>query len=361
MIRILTSGQKKQIEATLQQLNQVSEEKKTLLKSNESLSTLTKQFEQVFEKSPWGLLIVNNDQSLIHINEAARKIELNTPQIKKLTAKALKGVPVKQNIQFPHNNRIIEVQTFPLYDQDNNISGCFATLQDTTKIAALADVKKDFIANVSHDLRTPIASIKSLTEALIAGAKDDPQRLDSFLQELDKQSERLSNLVQDILDLSKIENKETLTLKKLDIKPLLEQSINVSKHQAEIKNIKVELKTSPSLQANADAEQLMKAFNNLLDNSIKYTPQSGSILITATTNNGQIKISFKDTGIGIPQKDLPRIFERFYRVSKSRSIETGGTGLGLSIVKHVIENHGGKIKVKSQLNKGSEFILYLML
>lgn len=228
-----------------------------------------------------------------------------------------------------------------------------------TRIDALADVKKDFIANVSHDLRTPIASIRSLTEALLAGAKDNPKTLNRFLKELDQQSERLSTLVRDILDLSKLENENTLTLKKISIAPLLKQSVYSHKNQAENKNLKVNLVIKERLEAKVDAEQLMKAFNNLLDNSIKYTPKGGRISVSLTSQKGRIKILFKDNGIGIAQKELSRIFERFYRVSKSRSIKSGGTGLGLSIVKHVVENHSGKIEVKSERGKGSEFTISL--
>lgn len=223
----------------------------------------------------------------------------------------------------------------------------------------LKQVKKDFIANVSHELRTPIANIKSLTEALLTGAKDNTKTLNRFLKELDQQSERLSALVRDILDLSQIEKRSVLTLKKMSIAPLLKQSVNSFKNQASSKNLKIKLNIKSDSQAQIDAEQLMKVFNNLLDNSIKYTPDNGNIFVRLRANNGFIKVSFKDTGIGIPQKDLPRIFERFYRVSKSRSLKSGGTGLGLAIVKHVVENHGGNIKVKSQLKKGSEFVITL--
>lgn len=223
----------------------------------------------------------------------------------------------------------------------------------------LKQVKEDFIANVSHELRTPIANIKSLTEALLAGAKDNPKTLNRFLKELDQQSERLSALVRDILDLSKIEKKNTLTIKKFSIPRLLKQSVNIHKNQAENKKLKVNLQIKDQPEAKVDAEQLMKAFNNLIDNSIKYTPKGGRIAVSLSTDNGHIQIAFKDNGIGIAEKELPRIFERFYRVSKSRSLRSGGTGLGLAIVKHVIENHNGKIKVKSQLNKGSEFVIRL--
>ena len=227
------------------------------------------------------------------------------------------------------------------------------------ELEILKQVKKDFIANVSHELRTPIANIKSLTEALLAGAKDDAKTLNRFLKELDQQSERLSTLVRDILDLSKTEKKSTLTLKKLSIARLLKQSVNIHKNQAENKNLEVNLAVKDQPEAKVDAEQLLKAFNNLIDNSIKYTPKGGKIAVSLTTDNAHIQIAFKDNGIGIAQKELPRIFERFYRVSKSRSIKSGGTGLGLSIVKHVVENHNGRIGVKSEPGKGSEFVVSL--
>ena len=346
-----------------------------LVQNNARLTVQSKQLQNVFENVPSGLILVGNDATTVSLNEPAKNLlnlgsanksktleSINVKQIKDLANEAISGKRARKKIQFSHNQKTIEARVIPFQKKingKNKFLGSLITLQDTTRFDALADVKKDFVANVSHDLRTPITSIRSLTEALLAGAKDDPQTLERFLNELDQQSERLSSLARDILDLSRIENKNTLTKEKLAIGPLLEQSMKAMKHQAEAKKIALELNVKDGPQAKIDAEQLIKAFNNLLDNSIKYTPANGTVSVSLATNNGHVKISVKDTGIGISQKSLPRIFERFYRVSKSRSIKSGGTGLGLSIVKHVIENHNGEVSVKSQLGKGSEFIITL--
>ena len=346
-----------------------------LVQKNARLTVQSKQLQNVFENVPSGLILVGNDAKTVSFNKPAKSLlnlsdakktktleSINVKQIKDLANEAISGKHAQKKIQFSHNQKTIEARAIPFQKKTNNkfkFLGGLITLQDTTRVDALADVKKDFVANVSHDLRTPITSIRSLTEALLAGAKDDPQTLERFLNELDQQSERLSSLARDILDLSKIENKNTLTKEKLAIGPLLKQSVKAMEHQAEAKKIALELNIKDRPQAKIDAEQLIKAFNNLLDNSIKYTPANGTVSVSLAANNGHVKISVKDTGIGISQKSLPRIFERFYRVSKSRSIKSGGTGLGLSIVKHVIENHNGEVSVKSQLGKGSEFIITL--
>lgn len=345
------------------------------IEKTKTISSELENIRQAFQKASFGFILLDQSGKVILLNESAKTILeiakikeqqyyedifLNE-QLKEITKKSLSGNEITDKLQLSYNLRTIEVQALPLTKKtdDKIISkGCAITLQDITRIDALADVKKDFVANVSHDLRTPITSIKSLTEALLAGAKDNPKTLNRFLKELDQQSERLSILARDILDLSKIENKKTTTLKKMSIAPLLKQSIKSNKIHASSKGLSISLKALDNAHAKVDAEQLMKALNNLIDNSIKYTPDNGKISVDLYSNNGSVNIAIKDTGIGITQKELPRIFERFYRVSKSRS-RSGGTGLGLSIVKHVVENHNGNIEVKSQLNKGSEFIISL--
>ncbi len=344
---------------------------KDVNKNSRELSWQLNFLQQAFRITKFGLILFDEKLQIIMLNDLAAKIldikpgaknntsQINlTPQIKEIAKVALSGKKVKEKIELTYNMRSLEGRGLPVSINGKTI-GSLISLQDTTKIDALADVKKDFIANVSHDLRTPIASIKSLTEALLAGAKDNQETLDSFLNELDKQSERLSSLARDILDLSKIENKGSLALEKLAIAPLLEQSVNSFKREAQKKRLKLSLSVKDNTQAKVDPEQLMKAFHNLLDNSIKYTPENGNISVSLTKSNGSINISFKDTGIGIAQKEQMRIFERFYRISKSRSIKGGGTGLGLSIVKHVVENHSGKVGVKSHLNEGFEFTITL--
>ncbi len=342
-----------------------------LKEENSQLAKQTRQLRSVFENTPSGLILLDDNSETISMNKPAQSLlEINdhkktnilelieSKQIKDLVKEAQSGKQARKKIQFSHNQKTLEARAIPLHVKDNGhkeFLGSLITLQDTTRLDALADVKKDFIANVSHDLRTPITSIRSLTEALLAGAKDDPKTLDRFLNELDQQVERLSFLARDILDLSKIENKNTLTKETMAIGPLLNQTVQAVKQQAENKKIKLTLDIKDGPPARIDAEQLIKAFSNLLDNCIKYTPENGKVSISLVTEKDNAKITFKDTGIGISQKSQPRIFERFYRVSKSRSVKSGGTGLGLSIVKHVVENHNGKIDVKSQLGKGSKF------
>jgi two-component system phosphate regulon sensor histidine kinase PhoR len=228
---------------------------------------------------------------------------------------------------------------------------------DITELKKIERIRKDFVANVSHELRTPLTSIKGFIEALKDGAINDPEKSARFLAIIAQHTDRMNKIISDLLQLSQIESREfELKIEPFMIKELFEEVLYALKPVAEQKSHIVELiLNSIAQKVLGDRYRITQALTNLVDNAIKYTPLNGNIKIESRDKGEYIEIAVTDNGIGIPEKDLPRIFERFYRVDKDRSRESGGTGLGLSIVKHIIEAQGGKVSVKSQLGKGSEF------
>jgi two-component system phosphate regulon sensor histidine kinase PhoR len=227
---------------------------------------------------------------------------------------------------------------------------------DVEYLKRLERIRTEFLGNVSHELRTPIFSIQGYIETLLNGAINDAKVNRNFLAKANQHTINLNNLLNDLIDISMIESGEMrMSFRYFSVKDYLEGIINEMKPLADDKNIKIELgPVRDKLQLFGDKNKLKQVFVNLITNAIKYT-ESGSvtILVNEEENSGQIVI--KDTGIGIPEADIPRIFERFFRVDKARSRSVGGTGLGLAIVKHIIEAHGSKVEVKSEAGKGSEF------
>ena len=239
--------------------------------------------------------------------------------------------------------------------------------RDITALRRLEQVRKDFVANVSHELRTPLTSIKGYVEALLDGAKDNPEEATRFLQIILKQSDRLNLILEDLLQLSQIES-GLVRFKREPVRlgALVERMLPLIKPLADKKRQSMTVAVPSDLPPVAgDEDRLVQVLTNLLDNAVKYTPEGGAIRIVGNIANqpaadpAQVELSVADTGIGIPEADRPRVFERFYRVDKARSREMGGTGLGLSIVKHIVEGHGGRVWVEGNQPSGSRFVLRL--
>jgi two-component system phosphate regulon sensor histidine kinase PhoR len=259
----------------------------------------------------------------------------------------------------PHE-RTLEVYVAPLEAPHGALWGSVTVLHDLTPLRHLENVRRDFVANVSHELRTPVASIRAMAETLLSGASQDPELGPRFLTRIVQHTERLTFLLDDLLELARIESgQRELRKKPLDVREALAQAVEKLEPRSDAKHQLVRCEVSPELAVAADPEGLQQVLVNLLDNAIKYTPEEGTIQVSAQRENGLVKISVADTGIGIPRRDLRRIFERFYRVDKARSRELGGTGLGLSIVKHIVEAHGGWVAVESELGRGSCFTVFL--
>jgi len=272
-----------------------------------------------------------------------------------------KGQPLTQEITiFSPQEKIFRASANPL-TKKNEVWGAVVVLNDITEIKKLEKMRSEFVANVSHELRTPLTSIQGFVETLKDGAINDPGKAQYFLEIIEKQSNRLNNLIEDILQLSKIESQEIImNLQSINLRDLIDKTISEFKKKIEQKNHKIKINISPQLPLiKADPEQIEVVFRNLLDNAIKYTPNGGEIYISAFEKAENIYIEIADNGIGISAEHLPRIFERFYRVDKDRSRKLGGTGLGLAIVKHIVQAHGGTIGVESKPGKGSKFFFTL--
>jgi two-component system phosphate regulon sensor histidine kinase PhoR len=236
-------------------------------------------------------------------------------------------------------------------------SGAVIVLHDITDLRKLERVRRDFIANVSHEFKTPLTAIQGFAETLLAGAVDDPQNRGRFLGIILEHSRRLARLTDDLLKLSKMDaDRLELEIRRLGVSQLVESCLETSQHRAAEKNIRISVNIAPHLPEIAgDRRLLAEVLQNLLDNATQYTLPGGQIMVSAETSDAEVIFTVSDTGIGIPQADQPRIFERFYRVDAARSREVGGTGLGLAIAKHLVEVHGGRIWVESEVAQGSQF------
>ena len=234
---------------------------------------------------------------------------------------------------------------------------------DPDELRRVNKIRRDFVANVSHELKTPATSRRLLAESLEETIDEDPIQARLFAAQLKKETERLSHLITDLLDLARLESEERVENPvPVDVRGVLMTVLARMRSVARNENITLQWKRSgraAQYTVRGDETQLASMFTNLVDNAVKYTPPGGRVEVKGGFEGPEIVIRVSDTGIGIPEGKLPRIFERFYRVDKARSKETGGTGLGLSIVKHVAENHGGRVAVESTVGEGSTFTVYL--
>ena len=231
------------------------------------------------------------------------------------------------------------------------------------ELGRVNEIRRDFVANVSHELKTPATSLKLLAESLAEILDDDPEQARYFAQQLRSETERLAQLITDLLDLARLESEEGVpNPQPVDVRGILIVVLARLRPAARRKNITLSWKRSGSAAlytVRGDETQLTSMFANLVDNAIKYTPPGGRVEVSGESSERDVVVRVSDTGIGIPPESLSRIFERFYRVDKARSKATGGTGLGLSIVRHVAQNHGGRVTVESELGEGSTFTVHL--
>jgi len=259
--------------------------------------------------------------------------------------------------------RIMQISSMPL-TKKGQFEGTVFVLNDITKLRNLEIIRRDFVSSVSHELRTPLTVITGYAETLLDGAMLEPEHATPFLQIILKASQQLAALVNDVLDLSRIESGYiNYQFSAVDLKSIVQKSVQLLQHEVDKKQIRLKINISEELPpVYADPRYLDIVIRNLLDNAIKYVDDSnGKIRISAFKNGEAIRLEVEDNGIGISKSDLDRIFERFYRVDKARSRERGGTGLGLAIVKHIILAHKGNVEVRSRVNHGSVFSLVLRM
>jgi two-component system phosphate regulon sensor histidine kinase PhoR len=258
-------------------------------------------------------------------------------------------------IELSDQNKFIQVSLTPLDQSMENYS--LLVFQDLTQLRQLETVRRDFISNISHELRTPLASLKALAETLQISALEDPEAARRFLDRMDREIEALSQMVSELLELSRIESGQVpLNLEVVDANELLLNTTDRLVVQAERENISLKAKAKKDkLQILADSPRLEQVLVNILHNAIKFTHEGGKVRATIYTQGPNVIFRIKDTGGGIPAEDLPRIFERFYKSKRPK--QGSGTGLGLAIAKHLVEAHGGRIWAESRLGRGSTFYI----
>jgi two-component system phosphate regulon sensor histidine kinase PhoR len=350
----------------------------------EEISKEKDYFQTILKGMTEGVLVVDGRGRILMINDALRNLlTLSSDVADKMPLEVIRNAELEASIRKAIQDgssmaleftvptpgqKTVEVNVVGIISSSQSVGmggegarGAIAVFHDITRLKELEKIRQDFVANVSHELRTPLTTIKGYAETLLEGALKE-QIASQFVQVIKKHTDRLTKIVEDLLMLSKIESREfQLNLEPITLPDLFEDVLGFIREAAGKKNITIiQNEIRPSLVIQTDRNYLEQVLINLLDNAIKYTSTGGRITISALeTGQKEIEISVQDNGIGIPTEDLPRIFERFYRVDKGRSQEMGGTGLGLSIVKHIVQAHGGKIWVESQLGKGSTFYFTL--
>jgi two-component system sensor histidine kinase SenX3 len=252
--------------------------------------------------------------------------------------------------------RVLRLRAVPLR-REGEVAGAVVFVRDVTDARRIEAVRRDFVANVSHELKTPVGALALLAETI--GGTDDPVQLRPLADRLAREADRLARIIDDLLDLSTIEASEQPVRTAVAARALVSESAGLVETAASRAGVTVHVGGEPSGVVVCDPKQVRTALVNLLDNAIKYSEPGGSVEFDARVAGERVAFSVRDHGIGIPSRDLDRVFERFYRVDRARSRDTGGTGLGLSIVRHVADAHGGEITVESREGEGSEFTLYL--
>jgi signal transduction histidine kinase len=307
----------------------------------------------LFEKE--GTVVYQNDRAQLLLGgrlESARG--LAQPALRELVAAATSGAsPEPVEVITGPIPRTLLASSLPIPEGQ-----ALMVLRDVTQARMIDSVRRDFVANASHELKTPVASIQALAETLADAASNDPDEVPRFAGQLEGEAIRLSRIVSDLLDLSRLEG-EAISRAEVRLDRLVNEEAVRLRRRAEGAGLTIETHLKEPVVLRGSARDLSLLTRNLLENAVQYTREGGRIGVSVRAEDGTAILEVSDTGIGIPAREQARIFERFYRVDRARSRETGGTGLGLSIVRHVVENHGGTVRVKSEVGLGSTFTVRL--
>jgi two-component system phosphate regulon sensor histidine kinase PhoR len=342
-----------------------------LRKTRESLSKSQNEFHVILDTFSSPIFICDEGTTVIQANNTAKQIfDFEEPigrtileitlshELQQLIQTALQlELPIEQELSISHpKDRVFYCVARSINSKKNKIALC---MTDITELRKLENIRSDFVANASHELRTPMASIRAIAETLKEDEKLDEEQKQKFLSRIMSEVDRLSNLTNDLLVLSTAESKPQAH-DDVDFSMITREATQSMKQQFSEKNLKLNVQIESDIFVSGDVNQLIQVIVNLLSNALRYTPE-GEVNIKLFEKDNHAVLEVQDTGIGISSEHLPRIFERFYRVDRARSRETGGTGLGLSIVKHIIESHNGTIEVESELNAGSTFRVQIPL
>jgi two-component system, OmpR family, phosphate regulon sensor histidine kinase PhoR len=329
---------------------------------------------QILDALDDGVLLLDGAGRLLVANPAARswfglaadlrpglpaQRVLGVPKVSALAEQAARsGAPVVGTctLVFPEP-RTLAMRAFPLADRGPT-GRIVVTMIDITQRRRLEVLRRDFVANASHELKTPVAALRALAETLQTALPEDPEAALRFAERIGREAERLDALARDLLDLSRVE-RGTLDVEPVDLVGLVKEVVGSYADLAEERRIKLASELQEGIAVRGDRAQLGLLLSNLVDNALRYTPAKGSVCVRLDAAESRAVVQVADTGEGIPAAELPRVFERFYRVDKARARQTGGTGLGLAIVRHVAEAHGGTVRVDSELARGSTFTVTL--
>lgn len=345
----------------------------------QTVSNERNQREAVLSSMVEGVLAVDTTGHIISMNKAAaqffsvfqpdtatgRSLEevFRNVKLQKFVGDVLEGQDTRECEITVQNN-----QTYYLQARGTNLLGlqgrrigAVVVFNDVSRLRRLENLRRDFVANVSHELKTPITSIKGFVETLLDGAMNNPAEAERFLKIVAKHADRLNAIIEDLLMLSRLEQegKEGMELQNTELCGILNSAVEVCEQRAAAKNITVNVECPETLTATVNPPLIEQALINLLGNALKYSADGKSVTLSARQENGGVVLSVIDQGYGIEEQHLERLFERFYRVDKGRSRQEGGTGLGLSIVKHIAQAHGGTVSVQSQYGQGSTFSIFL--
>ncbi len=322
--------------------------------------------EAILKSMDSGVIAFDRDMNILMVNPYAKKIFGISGEIvgnklldyitDKKMLKAFSNGTEKIEMEVNYNNdpKILKIRTASIINEPE-IIGTVVVIQDITDIKKLENMRSQFVANISHELKTPLTSIKGFAETL--RYVDDEKTRNKFLSIIDEESDRLARLLEDILSLYEIEQKRTTVLKEFNVDREIEKVNMLLEKEAKKKGVEIFLDINSNCMLMGDKDKFKQMILNLMSNSIKYTEEGGRVRVKSYTEGMNLVMEIQDNGIGISEEDLPRIFERFYRVDKARSRESGGTGLGLAIVKHIVKLFDGDINVTSELEVGTKFVI----
>ena len=338
---------------------------------------LTSLREALFNSMVEGVLLLDSAGKIELVNQSFQRLFGVPSDIRGQTileavrlpelAEVVKGLPERRSVhdyelELPGmDERWVQLNAATILDRHDDHHGAILVFHDLTRLKQLENTRQEFVANVSHELRTPLSLIKGFVETLLDGAKNDPDVTTRFLKTIEKHTDRLTYLIEDLLTISRLESGQiVMNLQPVNLHDEVERVRDDLHLRAQEKQVTVENQVPPGLSARADADRLHQVLFNLVENAIKYGRQAGKVVIGAkSSGDKKAQVWVQDDGPGIPPESKDRVFERFYRVDRARSRESGGTGLGLAIVKHIVQAHEGEVWVKSDLGSGSTFFFTL--